>query len=267
MPGVPNRHTGHGNEVMSTPADLIIDDRVPYETALNLQAQMAEERVGNARMDVLWLLEHNPVFTVGRTTNRSAWPSNKGEISDIPVVQTRRGGSITYHGPGQVIGYPILRLKEYCPGPKLYVRMLEEVIIRVLRDWNIAGRRVDGLPGVWVETDVPEKIASIGVRFSQGVTTHGFALNVDMDLTPFSLIVPCGIAGCRVTSMTRYRGQPVDPDGVKAALAAAFSDVFRIAWVDRRGGKPEVPHDETGDSQRHGLIADDPIMWRSPCMN
>lgn len=231
---------------MSTPADLTIDNRVPYETALNLQARMAEERAGDARMDLLWLLEHHPVFTVGRTTNRSAWPRKEGKIAESPVVQTRRGGSITYHGPGQVIGYPILRLKEYCPGPKLYVRMLEEVIIRVLRDWNIAGHRVDGLPGVWVTTDVPEKIASIGVRVSRGVTTHGFALNVDMDLTPFSLIVPCGITGCRVTSMAQYRGQPVDPDDVKAALAAVFSDVFQVSWADRRGGNLEVPHDEAG---------------------
>lgn len=217
-----------------TPAQLIISKRTAYEAALDMQTHLARARAENSRPDSLWLLEHDPVFTAGRITKRAAWPheDHSTEISGVPVVQTRRGGSLTYHGPGQVVGYPILRLKEHCPGPKPYVRMLEEVMIRVLRDWTIPGRRVDGLPGVWIGTNPSEKIASIGVRISQGITTHGFALNVDMDLSPFALIVPCGIPDCRVTSMARQLGRPIDLDDVKSALAAAFADVFQIDWVN-----------------------------------
>ena len=231
---------------MTMPVDLIIDGRIPYETALTLQNRIAQERADSARADALWLLEHDSVFTAGRTTNRSAWPDNKDEdsIVGIPIVRVRRGGSITYHGPGQVVGYPILRLKQYCPGPKAYVAMLEEVIIRVLHDWNVPGRRVSGLPGVWVGTELLEKIASVGVRISRGITTHGFALNVDMDLAPFSLIVPCGIANCRVTSMSRHLGQRVDVAGIKNALAAAFSEVFEMTWTNRPAGNLPEPQAE-----------------------
>jgi lipoate-protein ligase B len=235
---------------MTTPVDLIIDNQIPYETALTLQNRIAQERADTARADALWLLEHNPVFTAGRTTNRSAWPDNKDEdedrIAGIPIVRVERGGSITYHGPGQVVGYPILRLKQYCPGPKAYVAMLEGVIIRVLHDWNVPGRRVSGLPGVWVGTELPEKIASIGVRISRGITTHGFALNVDMDLTPFSLIEPCGIADCRVTSMSRHLERRVDVAGIKNALAAAFSEVFEMTWTNRAAGTLPEPQAERG---------------------
>ena len=219
---------------MTTPAQLIISDRMAYEAALDMQTHLARERADERRPDSLWLLEHDPVFTAGRTTDCSAWPlrDESEAIAGIPVVQTGRGGSITYHGPGQVIGYPILRLKQHCPGPRPYVRMLEEVILRILHAWKVPGHRVDGLPGVWVGPAPSEKIASIGVRISQGITTHGFGLNVDMELSPFSLIVPCGIPGCRVTSMSRHLGKPVDLAGVRSALAAAFSEVFQITWIN-----------------------------------
>ena len=228
---------------MTIPAHLRIDHRIAYEESLEIQASAADERAENARPDSLWLLEHDPVFTAGRTTRGSAWPLGKEstDISGIPVVRTKRGGSLTYHGPGQVVGYPILRLKAHCPGPKLYVRMLEEVILRTLHEWEIVGHRMDGFPGVWIGTEPMEKVASIGVRVSQGITTHGFALNVDMDLTPFSLIVPCGIPGCRVTSMARYLDRPVDVAGVKSVLAAAFADIFQIAWVMERPLSPRPP--------------------------
>jgi lipoate-protein ligase B len=227
---------------MTIQAHLRIDQRVPYGESLDVQETVAKERSDNARPDCLWLLEHYPVFTAGRTTGMSAWPlgEESREISGIPVVRTGRGGSLTYHGPGQAVAYPILRLKEYCPGPKRYVEMLEEVILHTLREWKIAGRRVKGLPGIWMETDPLEKIASIGVRISRGITTHGFALNVDMDLSPFSLIVPCGIPGCRATSMSRVLGHPVDVATVKSSLAAIFADVFQIAWIaqPRTAGLP-----------------------------
>jgi lipoyl(octanoyl) transferase len=218
---------------MTIQAQLRIDQRVPYGESLHIQATVAQERSENARADCLWLLEHDPVFTAGRTTGISAWPlgEESPEISGIPVARTGRGGSLTYHGPGQVIAYPILRLKEYCPGPKRYVQMIEEVILRSLAEWKIEGRRVKGLPGIWMGTDPMEKIASIGVRISRGITTHGFALNVDMDLSPFSLIVPCGIPGCRATSISQVLGHPVDVAAVKASLAATFAEVFQIAWI------------------------------------
>jgi lipoyl(octanoyl) transferase len=253
-----------GNRIMTMPVDLIIDGRIPYETALILQNRIAQERADDARADALWLLEHDPVFTAGRTTNRSAWPDNKDKdsIERIPIVRVGRGGSITYHGPGQVVGYPIIRLRQYCAGPKAYVAMLEEVIIRVLHDWHVPGRRVSGLPGIWVGTEPPEKIASIGVRISRGITTHGFALNVDMDLTPFSLIVPCGIEGCRVTSMSRLLGRPVDLAGIKQALATAFSEVFEMTWANRPTAKPPEPH-----AERRGLAFATTSLhrWRRSC--
>jgi lipoyl(octanoyl) transferase len=229
---------------MTIPADLVVDQRVAYGEALDIQASVAKQRAEDARKDCLWLLEHDPIFTAGRTTGSSAWPLGREseEISGIPVLRTGRGGSLTYHGPGQVIGYPILRLKEYCSGPKVYVRMLEEVILRTLAEWHIAGHRADRLPGVWIGTEPMEKIASIGVRISHGVTTHGLALNVDLDLSPFSLIVPCGIPGCRVTSMSRCLGRPIDLTAVKDALAAAFADVFQISWITRPDGAEQLSY-------------------------
>ena len=222
---------------MTMPARLVFGQRVPYGESLDIQDAVAKERAENICPDFLWLLEHDPVFTAGRTTGPSAWllSEESRELSGIPVVRTRRGGSLTYHGPGQVVGYPILRLKEYCPGPKRYVEMLEEVILRTLREWKIVGRRVKGLPGIWIEAEPMEKIASIGVRISQGITTHGFALNVDMDLSPFSVIVPCGIPGCRMTSMSRVHGRPVDVAAVKSSVASAFADVFQITWIMQSG--------------------------------
>jgi lipoate-protein ligase B len=220
---------------MTIPARLVLSRRVPYRESLDIQASVAAERAQDGCLDLLWLLEHDPVFTAGRTTGTSAWPLGQESrvISGIPVVQTARGGSLTYHGPGQVVGYPIFRLKEYCPGPKRYVEMLEEVLLQTLREWKIAGRRVKGLPGIWMETDPLEKIASIGVRISHGITTHGFALNVDMNLSPFSAIVPCGISGCRVTSMSQALGHPIDVAAVKSSLAATFAKIFRITWVSQ----------------------------------
>jgi lipoate-protein ligase B len=182
-------------------------------------------------------LEHPSVFTVGRTTRDEHWPGEDQltELTGIPVIRTERGGSITYHGPGQVIGYPILRLTDYCAGPKTYVRRLEEVLIATLARWGIAGHRRERLPGVWVGGDRPAKIASIGVRVSQGVTTHGFALNVCLDLAPFSHIVPCGIADCRVTSMAALLGTVPDVRAVQQELAAQFAEQFHLIWAETIG--------------------------------
>jgi lipoate-protein ligase B len=232
---------------MTVPGRLIIDEAVPYTTALEQQTRWSEERRRNQRADSLWLLEHEPVFTCGRTTPLSAcFPSawnrqeNTRMIVGIPVITVPRGGSITYHGPGQLVGYPILRLKDYCPGPKAYVRMLEEVILCALKDWDIVGCRLDGLPGVWVGTGPWQKIASIGVRISHGITTHGFALNVAMDLSPFSSIHPCGIAGCRVTSMTQCLARPINVADVRSVVASKFADRFQMDWNSVDGASPDA---------------------------
>lgn len=212
-----------------------------YETARRLQWRLHDERVSDVRPDTLVLLEHEPVLTLGRTTKRAHW--NGGDAvpgrRDLRVIETERGGSVTYHGPGQVVGYPIVKLRHFCPGPKAYMRMLEEVIIRVLSDWGIEGRRVDKFVGVWVNDPLDPagalaKIAAMGVKIVRGVTMHGFALNVTVDLAPFSGIVPCGIEGCRVTSMAEVLRGNVEPDEVRDRITRRFGDVFGLNWQDSR---------------------------------
>ena len=136
---------------------------------------------------------------------------------------------MTYHGPGQLVGYPILRLKDYCAGPKAYMALLEEVLIRGLAALGLPSGRRKGMPGVWVQD---RKIAAMGVRVSQGVTRHGFALNVVNDLTPFSAVVPCGLAGCVVTSVVRETGGPVGLDEAMRAVAHAFQEVFELSLAE-----------------------------------
>jgi lipoate-protein ligase B len=182
-------------------------------------------------------MEHEPVFTAGRTTQDRHWPGEKPltQQTGIPVIRTERGGSITYHGPGQVVGYPILRLSDYCPGPKAYVHRLEDILITTLAQWGIDGHRRERLPGVWVGGESPSKIAFIGVRISQGITSHGFALNVSVDLTPFSHIVPCGIASCRVTSMAAVLRTAPDMRAVQQQIAASFAEQFHLNWAQAIG--------------------------------
>jgi lipoate-protein ligase B len=153
-------------------------------------------------------------------------------LSGIPVHHVERGGSVTYHGPGQIVGYPILRLNQYCPGPKAYMRRLEDVLIRTLNDWGIAATRRDALTGVWVQENGFAKIAALGVRIVRGITMHGFALNVTMDLTPFERIVPCGLVACRVTSMAHHLGAAVDVSMVRQRIAGHFAAVFDLKWRD-----------------------------------
>ncbi|MCA9470111.1 MAG: lipoyl(octanoyl) transferase LipB, partial [Nitrospira sp.] len=143
-----------------------------------------------------------------------------------------RGGSVTYHGPGQLVGYPILRLRKFCQGPKLYVQKLEEVLIRTLAEWGMNASRHDQHRGVWAEGAEQrlEKIASIGVRVDRGITMHGFALNVNVDLHPFTLITPCGIEGVRVTSMAKVLGKSLDVETVQEMIIRKFSDVFDLPF-------------------------------------
>jgi lipoate-protein ligase B len=215
-------------------AEVVQQERLEYDAAWTLQRRLVEDRIAGRKPDTLLLLEHEPVFTAGRTARAEHWGGDERapRVAGIPVWRTDRGGSVTYHGPGQLVGYPILKLNRFCEGPKSYVRMLEEVIIRTLAEWNIVGRRIEKLPGVWVGDERPAKLAAIGTRIERGVTMHGFALNVTVDLAPFSLIVPCGLADCRVTSMAEVLALPVDLPEVRRCVAEQFADVFGLEWVE-----------------------------------
>ncbi len=215
--------------------------RMDYEAACRLQWRLHDERLADRRPDTLVLVEHEPVLTLGRTTRNA----HRQGLGNLRVLDSERGGSVTYHGPGQVVGYPILRLRHFCAGPKTYVRRLEEVIIRVLSEWGITGYRVGKFVGVWVKHPAePEgplaKIAAIGVKIARGVTLHGFALNVTVDLAPFAGIVPCGIEGCRVTSMADVLQREIEPDAVRHRIARCFGDVFGLEWTESYSPHPPL---------------------------
>jgi lipoate-protein ligase B len=223
---------------MALPASLMTIDRIGYESAWTLQRRLMEERREEVRTDTLLLAEHDPVFTIGRTGRASHWGHDESRLAarGYPVYHVERGGSITYHGPGQIVGYPILLLARFCSGPKAYVGLLETVVIRTLAEWGIAGERREKLPGVWIHGAPASKIAALGVRIQRGVTMHGFALNVSTDLGPFREIVPCGIEGVHVTSMVEILGRHVDVGTVRGRIAAHFADVFGLEWSEDRAG-------------------------------
>lgn len=198
-----------------------------YAEALALQKTLVADRQAGRIGDVLLLVEHPHVLTLGvrgdggrshiLATNEAL------EACGIEVHETGRGGDITYHGPGQVVGYPIVDLKPDRCDVHRYVRDLEDVLIRVTADYGIQAGRVEGLTGVWVGTD---KLAAIGVRIARWVTSHGFALNVTTELDYFNMIVPCGIAGRGVTSLARLLGREIDRREVEERIVARFNEVF-----------------------------------------
>lgn len=205
--------------------------RVDYQAGLDLQAALVEDRRAGRIGDTLLLLEHPPVITLGVKTRQGPKHiiASEDELArqGVTVHETGRGGDVTYHGPGQLVAYPIFDLKpDRCDVHK-YVRDLEEVLIVALRTFGIEGKRVKGLSGVWVgEPDRERKIAAIGVRISRWVTSHGFALNVATNLQHFQLIVPCGIIDRGVTSMQAELGRAVSMADVEAAVVSAFSSTF-----------------------------------------
>jgi lipoyl(octanoyl) transferase len=187
--------------------NLVRAGRVPYLDAWDTQRQMHAARVADEIDDTVLLLEHDPVYTAGKRTEVWERPTDAA----IPVIDVDRGGRITWHGPGQLTGYPIVRL----PDPVdvvSHVRRLEEVLIAVCAEAGVATTRVDGRSGVWVRADdrgPDRKVAAIGVRVARGVTMHGFALNCDCDLAAFHAIVPCGITDAGVTSLTQETGRRI----------------------------------------------------------
>lgn len=199
--------------------------RVGYAESLALQAQLVEDRKAERIADTLLLLEHDPVFTLGRNARSEHVLVPRDLLQDrgFDVFEVGRGGDVTYHGPGQVVGYPILDLAPDRCDVHRYVRDLEEVMIRTCGDYGVAAGRIPGLTGTWIGD---RKVGAIGVRLSRWVTSHGFALNVSTDLAPFGLIVPCGIAGHGVATLEQAAGRPVTLAEVLTRIEEHFASVF-----------------------------------------
>jgi lipoyl(octanoyl) transferase len=239
--------------------------RVDYAAGLRAQQKLVELRKADRIGDVLLLLEHSPVITLGRNAKAAnvLMPAEQLALRGVEVFECDRGGDVTFHGPGQLVGYPIFDLRGYATpdgkrktlGAVDYVRRLEEVLIRTCADFAIPTRRVAGLTGVWTKdvgpglrpgqdgsetrphtsSPYPEgKIAAIGVHISRFVTSHGFALNVNTDLSYFNLIVPCGIASKPVTSMQKELGREIDLAAVAVSVSRNFGNVFssQMLWVE-----------------------------------
>lgn len=203
--------------------------RREYAPACELQRRIVAARKAGAVPDVLVLCEHPHVITLGRNGKTEHLRASEGVLRQMGVTfhSTDRGGDITYHGPGQIVGYPIVDLAGIRRDVALYVRQLEEAMIRATAEWGIEAKRVPGLTGVWVEAaSGEEKLAAIGVHLSRWVTSHGFAYNVSTDLRYFDLIVPCGIAGKRATSLERLLGRGVASAEAAPRLARHFAEVF-----------------------------------------
>jgi lipoyl(octanoyl) transferase len=203
--------------------------RTPYAEALELQRTIARARIdGEVAEDVLLLVEHPPVVTLGRATKAKNLISSPEFLAGrgVELFETERGGDVTFHGPGQLVGYPIIDLKRHKQDLHWYLRQVEEALIRALAAYEIPGERCSGLTGVWTRG---RKIASIGVHARDWVTWHGFALNVSTDLSFFDLIVPCGIDGVVMTSIAREHAGPApDLTEVGSQVAQAFGDIFGL---------------------------------------
>jgi lipoyl(octanoyl) transferase len=213
---------------------------VPYEDAVRAQGLLAAARLADDVPDVLLLLEHPPVYTKGRRSTADELPMGEDwyRMQGIEVRETDRGGRVTYHGPGQLVGYPIVDLRRMGDDVHLYVRNMERTVIGGLADWGIEAEAVEGLTGIWVNPAAPgsaaeeaagsgsRKIGSIGVHVHRGITTHGFAVNINNDLQPFEWIVPCGIEGCQVTSLTRELGAEQDLGEFGTTIASRFAEVY-----------------------------------------
>ena len=234
---------------------------VPYAQSLELQEQLVAARKTGTIGDTLLLLEHPPVITLGRNAKQQNIVASPQELSHrgVEVFECNRGGDVTYHGPGQLVGYPIFNILQMQPklGAVDFVRRIEEVLIRACADFGIATHRVKGMTGVWTcgagvsPADSPltqssrpmtadqrptteSKIAALGIHISRGVTSHGFALNVNTELSHFGLIVPCGIADKPVTSMARELDREISFTSVAEAVARQFGSVFnsQVLWVE-----------------------------------
>lgn len=224
---------------MKRTVDLYDLGKMSYSEAWALQKETQKKLVDQKRLtienssksdfinDQFYLTEHPHVYTIGKSGNSANLLRTLGELSSIEAeyIETDRGGDITYHGPGQIVGYPVLDLEEYFTDIHRYLRYLEETIIQTCSEFDINGYRIKGLTGVWVND---EKICAMGLRCSRWVTMHGFALNVNTDLSYFDNIIPCGIEGKNVTSLEKLIGKNIEPDKVKKILLEKFSEIFDV---------------------------------------
>ena len=210
--------------------------QVPYGEARELQQRLEDARHSGTVPDLLLLLEHPPVYTKGRRAEPGelAMGEDWYRTQGIEVADSDRGGKVTYHGPGQLVGYPIMSLRPYGDDVRGYVARMERVMIASLADAAIAAEVIDGLTGVWVGGRPPEgrKIGSIGVHINRGITTHGFAINVNNDLQPFEWIVPCGIEGVRMTSVCRELGAERDMDTFMDTVVERFGEIYEREPVE-----------------------------------
>ena len=206
-------------------------DLIPYRDGWDLQREVHAGVVAGARPDTMLLLEHEAVYTAGKRTEAHERPQD-----GTPVVDVDRGGKITWHGPGQLVGYPIVRLHDPID-VVAHVRRIETLLIEALRTFGVEGYQVEGRSGVWVRRPLSEdKVAAIGVRVERGVTMHGFAVNCDNSLAGFRQIVPCGIADAGVTTVSEVAGAEISPVGVAAVVASVFRRSFNAD--DTASSKP-----------------------------
>jgi lipoyl(octanoyl) transferase len=224
---------------LSNPIAVIDLGRRAYGEVLELQRDLCRRRVaGELTEDILLLVEHDPVVTLGRSTRESSLPLPRKllEARGLEVFEVERGGDVTLHAPGQLVGYPILDLGGYRQDLHWYLRQIEEAMIRGLADLGVTAERNPGKTGVWTSG---KKIASIGIHVKQWVTLHGFALNVTTDVSLFDLIVPCGIHGVTMTSVAREQGAATDDlwGDARAAVIRRFGDVFERQMEERPGDR------------------------------
>ena len=202
---------------------------VPYSVAWDWQRSLLEQRIKDTSLDdVLLLLEHPPVYTLGQGASLEFLKFNPSEVA-VEVHRVERGGEVTYHCPGQLVGYPILNLRHYQQDLHWYLRQLEEVLIRLLGSYGLKGDRIAGMTGVWLEG---RKVAAIGIKVSRWITMHGFALNVCPDLTGFQHIVPCGIADKPVGSLAQFI-PGIRVEDVRPVVATAFAEVFGVELIQQ----------------------------------
>jgi lipoyl(octanoyl) transferase len=207
-----------------------LPEPLPYEEAWELQRSVAARVAAGELPDTVLLLEHTPVITLGRRTGEGELHVPEG--AEVDIVETDRGGKSTYHGPGQLVCYPIFDLTRHGQDVKRYCRDLEEALIRTLALLGVEATRIDGLTGIWVHPP-PRKIASIGIHISKWVTTHGYALNVDLDPAPFTdWITACGLEDASFTTMARELGRPIEVDDVRPIAAAAIAEVFGLELIE-----------------------------------
>jgi lipoyl(octanoyl) transferase len=208
------------------PVNICDYEMLAYPDAMTVLHSTVDKREKHLIPDTLLLLEHPPTYTLGMRgkMDHLLIPESELNLRKIDVHRADRGGDITFHGPGQLVGYPVMDLKTKKMDIRQYVDKLENVIIQAIADFNVTGRHLNGLPGVWVNS---EKVAAIGVKINAaGISSHGFAINVNTDLTFFQNIIPCGLADKKVTSVAEIAGHAIDMDKMKKSVAAAFVSEF-----------------------------------------